>query len=52
MTTTERDSDRDPLDGVHRMIQHRKDKDLDEWIADAKTGLMASCASGFAQERL
>lgn len=39
---------RDLLDRFHRLIQHRKDKPLDEWLADAKPGLMASFASGIA----
>ena len=30
---------RDLLDRFHRMIQHRKDKRLDEGLADAQTGL-------------
>jgi hypothetical protein len=34
-------SARDLLDRFHRLIQHRKDKHLDEWLADAKPGLMA-----------
>jgi transposase len=41
---------RDLLDRFHRPIQHRKDKRLDEWLADAKPGLMASFASGIAQD--
>jgi hypothetical protein len=41
---------RDPLDRCHRPIQHRKDKRLGEWIADAKPSLMASFASGIAQD--
>jgi transposase len=43
-------SARDLLDRFHRLIQHRKDKRLDEWLADAKPGLMASFASGIAQD--
>jgi transposase len=39
------------LDRFHRMIQHRRDRRLDDWIADAKTGLMASFASGIGQDR-
>lgn len=35
----------DLLDRFHRLIQHRNDKRLDEWLADAKPGLMASFAS-------
>lgn len=42
---------RDLLDGFHRMIQPRKDKSLDEWIADATAGPMASFASGIPQDR-
>ena len=42
---------RDLLDRFHRMIQHRQAKRLDEWLADAKPGLMASFASGIAQDR-
>ena len=41
---------RDLLDQFHRLIQHRNDKRLDEWLADAKPGLMASFASGIAQD--
>jgi hypothetical protein len=41
---------RDLLDRFHRLIQHRKDKRLNEWLADAKLGLMASFASGIAQD--
>lgn len=41
---------RDLLDRFHRMIQHRQAKRLDEWLADAKPGLMASFASGIAQD--
>jgi len=41
---------RDFLDRFHRLIQQRKDKRLDEWLADAKPGLMASFASGIAQD--
>ena len=41
---------RDLLDRFHRMIQHRKDKRLDEWLVDAKPGLMASFAAGIAQD--
>ena len=43
-------SARDLLDRFHRLIQHRKDKHLDEWLADAKPGLMGSFASGIAQD--
>ena len=43
-------SARDLLDRFHRLIQHRKDKRLDDWLADAKSGLMASFASGIAQD--
>jgi transposase len=41
---------RDLLDRFHRMIQHRKHKRLDDWLADAKTGLLASFASGVGQD--
>lgn len=41
---------RDLLDRFHRLIQHRKDANLDAWIADAKPGLMASFASGIVQD--
>jgi transposase len=41
---------RDLLDRFHRMIQHRQAKRLDEWLADAKPGLMGSFASGIAQD--
>ena len=32
------------------MIQHRKHKRLDDWLADAKTGLLTSFASGVGQD--
>jgi transposase len=41
---------RDLLDRFRRMIQHRQDKRLDEWLADARPGLMASFAAGIAQD--
>jgi transposase len=41
---------RDLLDRFHRLIQHRKEERLDEWIADAKPSLMISFASGIAQD--
>ena len=41
---------RDLLDRFHRLIQHRQNKRLDEWLAGAKPGLMASFASGIAQD--
>ena len=41
---------RDLLDRFHRLIQHRKEPNLDSWIADAKPGLMASFASGIVQD--
>ncbi len=44
-------SARDLLDRFHRLIQHRKDKRLDEWLGDARLGLMASFASGIAQDQ-
>ena len=42
---------RDLLDRFHRIVQHRKDKRLDEWLADAETGLLASFAAGIGQDR-
>jgi transposase len=42
---------RDLLDRFHRLIQQRKHEDLDAWIADAKSGLMASFASGIVQDQ-
>jgi transposase len=42
---------RDLLDRFHRMIQDRKGKRLDGWLSDARTGLMASFASGIEQDR-
>jgi transposase len=41
---------RDLLDRFHRIVHHRKDKRLDDWLADAKTGLMGSFASGIEQD--
>ena len=41
---------RDLLDRFQRLIQHRKDANLDGWIADAKSGLMASFANGIVQD--
>jgi transposase len=41
---------RDLLDRFHRLIQHRKDANLDAWITDAKSGLMASFANGIVQD--
>jgi transposase len=32
------------------MIQRRKHKRLDDWLADARTGLMSSFASGIGQD--
>jgi transposase len=43
-------SARDLLDRFHRLIQHRKDKHLDWWRADANSGLMGSFAPGIAQD--
>jgi transposase len=40
----------DLLDRFHRLIQHRKDANLDVWIADAKSGLTASFANGIVQD--
>jgi transposase len=42
---------RDLLDRLHRLIEHRKNKRLNEWIVDAKSGLRASFASGIAKDR-
>lgn len=41
---------RDLLDRFHRLIQHRQHKRLDEWLADATPGLLASFGSGIAQD--
>jgi transposase len=41
---------RDLLDGFHRIVQDRKYKCLYNWLADAKTGLLASFASGIGQD--
>jgi hypothetical protein len=41
---------RDLLDRFHRIVQHRKDKRLDDGLADAKTGLMSSFTSGIGQD--
>lgn len=41
---------RDLLDRFHRIVQHRKNTCLDDWLADAKTGLMASFAFGIGQD--
>jgi len=41
---------RDLLNRFHRLIQHRQFTRLDEWLGDAKQGLMASFASGIAQD--
>jgi transposase len=41
---------RDLLDRFHRLIQHRQDTRLDEWLANAKLSLMASFACGIAQD--
>jgi transposase len=42
---------RDLLDRFHRIIQHRKDDRLEQWIEDAKHGLMKSFASGIVQDQ-
>jgi transposase len=42
---------RDLLDRFHRIIQHRKDKCLEQWIEDANFGLMKSFASGIVQDQ-
>jgi transposase len=41
---------RDLLGRFHRIIQHRKEERLDQWIEEAKPGLMKSFASGIVQE--
>jgi transposase len=41
---------RDLLDRFHRIIQHRKNDQLEQWIEDAKHGLMKSFASGIVQD--
>jgi transposase len=41
---------RDLLDRFHRIIQHRKDDRLEQWIEDAKDGLVKSFASGIVQD--
>jgi transposase len=41
---------RDLLDRFHRIIQHRKADRLEQWIEDAKDGLMKSFASGIVQD--
>jgi transposase len=42
---------RDLLDRFHRIIQHRKDERLEQWIEEAKLGLMKSFASGIVQDQ-
>ena len=42
---------RDLLDRFHRIIQHRKDQRLEQWIEDASHGLMKSFASGIVQDQ-
>jgi transposase len=44
-------SARDLLDRFHRINQHRKDESLEQWIEDAKHGLMRSFVSGIIQDR-
>jgi transposase len=41
---------RDLLDRFHRMIQLRRHKRLDDWLAGAKTGSSASFASDVGQD--
>jgi transposase len=41
---------RDLLDRFHRIIQHRKDERLEQWIEEAKLGLMKSFAFGIVQD--
>lgn len=42
---------RDLLDRFHRIIQHRTDHRLEQWIEDAKHSLMKSFASGIVQDQ-
>ena len=42
---------RDLLDRFHRIIQHKKDDRLEQWIEDAKHGLMKSFTSGIVQDQ-
>jgi len=42
---------RDLLDRFHRIIQHKKNDRLEQWIEDAKHGLMQSFASGIVQDQ-
>jgi transposase len=42
---------RDLLDRFHDMIQHRKSADLNDWIAEATTSLLASFANGIVSDR-
>jgi transposase len=42
---------RDLLDRFHRIIQHRKDQRLEQWIEDANQGLMKSFASGIVRDQ-
>jgi hypothetical protein len=39
------------LGRFHRIIQHRKDDRLEQWIEDAKDGLMKSFASGIVRDQ-
>jgi transposase len=41
---------RDLLDRFHRIIQHRKGERLEQWIEEAKLGLLKSFASGIVQD--
>ena len=41
---------RDLLDRFHRLIQQRKDNRLDDWLADAKAGLMSSFSAGIGKD--
>ena len=42
---------RDLLDRFHRIIQHRKEERLEQWIEEAKLGLTKSLANGIVQDQ-
>jgi transposase len=42
---------RDLMDRFHRMIQHRTSADLETWISDARTSLLASFTTGIVNDR-
>jgi transposase len=44
-------SARDLLGRFHRIIQHRKDESLEQWIEDAKHGLMRPFVSSIIQDQ-